>query len=229
MIRRKRTSRAKGTPAPPNPIRRGLVLLGVKAAVVTGLGLRLRQLQVEQAETFRLLAEENRINIRLIPPERGLIFDRNGQVLAENRQNYRITLVREQAGDVDAVLAKLATLIDLPPEAQEAVKRDSAKRSAFVPVTVAEHLSWDALARVAANAPACPVSRQRLGSPAITQTPTPWPMWWAMWGRCQSGISTGSKTRIPCYKSQIFRSEKQGSSSAKRLPCGAPLAPAGSR
>ncbi|MEM6466288.1 MAG: penicillin-binding transpeptidase domain-containing protein, partial [Pseudomonadota bacterium] len=156
MIRRKRTARAKGTPAPPNPIRRGLVLLGVKAAVVTGLGLRLRQLQVEQAETFRLLAEENRINIRLIPPERGLIFDRNGQVLAENRQNYRITLVREQAGDVDAVLAKLATLIDLPPEAQEAVKRDSAKRSAFVPVTVAEHLSWDALARVAANAPALP-------------------------------------------------------------------------
>ncbi|MEO1551359.1 MAG: penicillin-binding protein 2 [Pseudomonadota bacterium] len=140
----------------PNPVRRGLVLMGLQAAVITGLGLRLRHLQVDEAETFRLLAEENRINIRLIPPARGLIFDRNGQVLAENRQNYRVTLVREQAGDVDEVLAKLATLIDLPQSAQDAVKRDIAKRSAFVPVTVAEHLSWDALARVAANAPALP-------------------------------------------------------------------------
>ena len=45
-----------------------------------------------------LLAEENRINIRLIPPARGEIFDRNGVRLAENIPSYRIVMVREDAG-----------------------------------------------------------------------------------------------------------------------------------
>ena len=50
----------------------------------------MRYLQVDQADQFRLLAEENRINIRLIPPARGRIFDRNGAVVAENVPSYRI-------------------------------------------------------------------------------------------------------------------------------------------
>jgi penicillin-binding protein 2 len=51
---------------------------------------RLRDMQLNQSEQFRLLAEENRINIRLLPPTRGLIQDRNGVVLAGNAQNYRV-------------------------------------------------------------------------------------------------------------------------------------------
>ena len=44
----------------------------------------MRYLQVERADDFRLLAEENRINIRLLPPARGLIFDRGGVLVAAN-------------------------------------------------------------------------------------------------------------------------------------------------
>ncbi len=47
-------------------------------------------MQVEQADEFRLLAEENRINVRLIPPARGPIPDRKGTLIAGNEQNYRI-------------------------------------------------------------------------------------------------------------------------------------------
>ncbi|MEM8786675.1 MAG: penicillin-binding protein 2 [Pseudomonadota bacterium] len=136
--------------------RRGLLLIGAKAAVIAGLGARMRHLQVEQADAYRLLAEENRMNIRLIAPARGLILDRNGKPLAENRQNYRVVMVREQAGDVEQVLRKLARLIPLPPERQEKVLKELRQRSAFVPVTVTEHLSWEEIARVAANAPALP-------------------------------------------------------------------------
>ncbi len=136
--------------------RRGLLLLGAQLGVAGGLGARMRQLQVEEGEKYRLLAEENRVNIRLIPPERGLILDRTGAPLAVNRQNYRVVLVREQAGDAAAVLARLARLIPLPPERRERVLEEARRRAAFVPVTVAEHLSWDELARVAANAPALP-------------------------------------------------------------------------
>ncbi len=68
------------------------------AAMIAVLGARMRYLQVEQADQFKLLAEENRINIRLIPPERGLIQDRNGKLIAGNEQNYRVVITREDGG-----------------------------------------------------------------------------------------------------------------------------------
>ena len=88
--------------------RRALMLGGAMTAMFAVLGARMRYLSVDQAEEFRLLAEENRINIRLIPPERGLIQDRNGKLIAGNEQNYRVVITREDAGDVDLVLRRLA-------------------------------------------------------------------------------------------------------------------------
>ena len=93
--------------------RRALMLGGAQAAVVAALGLRMRYMQVEEAKQYRMLADENRINIRLIPPARGLIFDRNGILLAGNEQNYSVVIVREDAGDVPAVLNQLSELIPL--------------------------------------------------------------------------------------------------------------------
>ncbi len=136
--------------------RRGLLLFGAQAGFVGVLGLRLRHLQVNQADQFRLLAEENRINIRLLPPARGLIFDRNGVALAENTPNYQIIIVREQAGDTSNVLARLSQLIPLDEDDLAAALKELGRRSAFVPVTVAEHLSWEQMATVSANAPALP-------------------------------------------------------------------------
>ena len=140
----------------PGLTRRGTMLLGLQFLAVGGLGFRMRQLQVEQADAFRLLAEENRINIQLIPPARGLIYDRNGKPLAVNQQNYRITIMREQAGDPELVLENLARLIPLPVDRREKILKEIRDRSAFVHVTVAEHLTWEQIARVAANAPALP-------------------------------------------------------------------------
>ncbi len=136
--------------------RRALLLGGAQAAVVAALGLRLRHMQVEEADQYRLLAEENRINIRLIPPARGLIHDRNGVIVAGNEQNYRVVIVREDAGDVEEALARLRKLIHLTQEDVDRTLRELSRRSAFVPITVAERLSWEDLARVAANAPALP-------------------------------------------------------------------------
>ncbi len=69
--------------------RRALVMGGAMAAVTGVLTLRMHRLQVREAERYLLLAEENRINIRLIPPARGLIFDRAGVVLADNQRNEK--------------------------------------------------------------------------------------------------------------------------------------------
>ncbi len=140
----------------PRITRRGLMLLGIQAGVVGALSWRMRDLQILQNDRYRLLAEENRINIRLIPPARGIITDRNGLVMAGNRQNYRVIMVREQAGEPEAVLERLAEIIPLPPDLRERALREMMGRSAFVPVVVAEHLTWDDIVRVSANAPVLP-------------------------------------------------------------------------
>jgi penicillin-binding protein 2 len=136
--------------------RRALFLGGAQLAIVAVLGLRMRQMQVKEAETFRLLAEENRVSIRLIPPVRGLILDRNGVLVAGNEPNYRVVITREHAGDVEAVLARLARLIPLSEDDIARTLAEVRRRSAFVPITVADRLSWEDLARVSVNAPALP-------------------------------------------------------------------------
>jgi penicillin-binding protein 2 len=136
--------------------RRGLVIGGLQAGVMTALALRMRHLQLEQADQFRLLADENRINIQLLPPARGRVFDRNGQIIAENIPSYRITMVREQAGDVDAVIARLAHLVELDPGELEKARRDLRDLRGDTPVTLADRVSWEAISRVAVNAPALP-------------------------------------------------------------------------
>lgn len=136
--------------------RRALVVGAAQFGIVGGLGYRMKSLQIDQADQFRLLADENRINIRLIPPARGLIYDLNGQALAINEQNYRVVMVREDAGDVGEVLARLTQLVPIDPEDLTRAMEEMSRRSPFVPVTIADRLTWEDVARVNVNAPALP-------------------------------------------------------------------------
>lgn len=136
--------------------RRALLLGGAQLAFGGILAMRMRYMQVEQADEFRLLAEENRINIRLIPPARGELFDRHGAVIAKNEPSYRLTIVREDAGDVDAVLARLSAIVDLDPDELERAKVEMRRSPPFLPVTIADRVSWEAISRVSVNAPALP-------------------------------------------------------------------------
>ena len=136
--------------------RRGLIMGGAQLAFMGVLGLRMRYMQVEQADQFRVLAEENRISIRLIAPARGQIFDRNGAVIAENQPSYRIIMVREDAGDIDLVMRRLAALIDLSEADQERALKEMRESRGDTQVTVADRVSWDDISKVAINAPALP-------------------------------------------------------------------------
>lgn len=136
--------------------RRALVLGGAQVSVLALLAARMRYLQVDQADQYRMLAEENRVNIRLIPPTRGLIADRTGTIIAGNEQNYRVVIVREDAGDVEEVLNRLSRIIPMTPEDIERTLKEIRRRSAFVPITVADRLSWKEFSEVAVNGPALP-------------------------------------------------------------------------
>ncbi|MEC7259125.1 MAG: penicillin-binding protein 2 [Pseudomonadota bacterium] len=136
--------------------RRALVVGGLQLAFAGTLAMRMRYMQVEQADQFRLLAEENRINIRLIAPNRGELFDRNGKVLARNVPSYRIVMVREDAGDVEKVIGDLSRLVALNPDELEQAMTEMRRSAPFLPVTLADRVSWDDVSRVAVNAPALP-------------------------------------------------------------------------
>lgn len=136
--------------------RRALILGGAQAGFMGLLALRMRYMQVEEADKFRLLAEENRVNIRLIPPARGEIFDRNGIAIAVNDPSYRISLTREDAGDIDTVLSRLQTLINLDEEEMERARTELMRTQPFLPVTVADQVGWDDVTKIAVNAPALP-------------------------------------------------------------------------
>ncbi|MCG7493664.1 penicillin-binding protein 2 [Thalassobius sp. Cn5-15] len=138
--------------------RRALLLGGAQVAFGGMLALRMRYMQVDQADEFRLLAEENRVKVRLIPPARGALYDRNGAVIAKNEPSYRIIITPEDAGDVDMVIRRLSHLIDLDPEDLAKARKEIHKHrgSPFRPVTLADRVSWEAISRVAVNAPALP-------------------------------------------------------------------------
>jgi len=136
--------------------RRGLLIGGLQVGFAGVLAWRMQNLQVDQADQYRLLADENRINVRLIPPARGEIYDRNGVILAKNEPSYRITILPEDAGDIDMVLRKLGYLVYLSPDDIKRIKAEAKHSAPFLPVTVLNRVSWDDISRVAVNSPALP-------------------------------------------------------------------------
>ncbi|MRX49595.1 penicillin-binding protein 2 [Paracoccus sp. S-4012] len=136
--------------------RRGLMLGGIQLSVAAALGLRMRTMQLDRAEEYRLLSDGNSIKIRLLPPARGLILDRAGVVIAGNEANYRVTITREEAGDVEQVIDRLSNLVPISATEKQALLDEIARRTPSTPVAVRDRLSWEEFAAIAVNAPSLP-------------------------------------------------------------------------
>ncbi|MFQ5625663.1 MAG: penicillin-binding transpeptidase domain-containing protein, partial [Methyloligellaceae bacterium] len=120
------------------------------------LGWRLRQLQVLEAPKYTLLAEENRINIQLLAPRRGLIFDRFGKPAATNTDSMRVFIVPELSEDIDESLRRLGAIIDIPDRIRARVLHLARRQSPYVPIVVDDHLSWQQFSQVNVLAPSLP-------------------------------------------------------------------------
>ena len=136
--------------------RRAAILAGAHATLLAALAGRMYELQVVEADRYAVLADENRISLRLLTPLRGRILDRFGVALADSRQNYQLVIVAEQAGDVAATLDALGGLIEVGETDRRRVLRDVRRKHSFVPIVVRANLSWDEMARVEVAVPELP-------------------------------------------------------------------------
>lgn len=133
---------------------RARVLFGGAALVLLTMLLMFRMyyLQVVQFEHHSTLAENNRIHVQSLPPTRGMIYDRNGVVIADNRASFSLTLTRERAGDWEQVLDSIVEILELDNDSRELFeKRIRQGRRPFEPVPVMFELSEEQIARIAIN------------------------------------------------------------------------------
>jgi penicillin-binding protein 2 len=134
-------------------IRKRAVVGAVVVLLLTSvLVARMYYLQVVQFEHHTTLAENNRIHVQPIPPSRGLIYDRNGVIVADNRPSFSLTLTRERAGDWLQVLDGIVDVLELGPDERALFERRVRQgRRPFEPVPVLFELTEEQIARVAIN------------------------------------------------------------------------------
>jgi len=159
----------------------GFLLLGIVIA-------RLIQLQVFDYEVFAAQSQGNRVRIQAVPPIRGLVFDREGRVLAENLPAYQLELIPEQVDDIDYTLARLAVLGLIEADDIPALKELSESGPGFKPVALNLRLSVASTF----NRDWC----------AITRMARPWHTPSATSARCQRTISI-AWTHLPMQAPRI--------------------------
>jgi penicillin-binding protein 2 len=133
--------------------RRAFVLGAAQFAVFGVLAGRMYQLQVLEADSYSILAEENRINFRLKAPLRGQVMDRFGTPLATNRQDFRIVLVAEQAEDPEATLQALGRIVEIPEHEHKRILKEIKRHKSFVPVPISNNLTWEQFAAINLRGP----------------------------------------------------------------------------
>lgn len=136
--------------------RRALMLGGLKAALFAALGARMYYLQVVEGDQYRMLADENRINLALLAPPRGRILDRRGVPVATNRQNFRVLIVPEQTRSVEETLDRLHRIVPVSAQTRARVLRDVRRKRRFVPISVTDNLTWEEFARINVRSPDLP-------------------------------------------------------------------------
>ncbi len=130
----------------------GVAQLGIFGAI----GTRLYKLQVQEHGRYAMLAQQNSISERLVAPERGLITDRFGVILAGNQQHWRALFMQAEVPDPAAVLDNFAQLVPLSPDERARIETDLGNRPRYIPVLLKDFLEWPEMAAIEVNTPNLP-------------------------------------------------------------------------
>ncbi len=124
-----------------------LVVLGMTGVIVS----RYTQLQVFDYDIYKTQSDRNRIQLLPIAPKRGLIFDRNGELLAENIPSYTLMVIRERVKSLDDTLKAISEIIELDESDIEQFKRRLKRRRPYQEVPLKFRLTEDEIAKIAVN------------------------------------------------------------------------------
>ncbi len=136
--------------------RRSFVLGGLQAGVATLLAGRMAYISIAENDRYKLLSEENRVQMVLVPPRRGWIVDRSGRPIAINRSDYRVDLIPDQLKEPERIIPRLAQLLELPLEEVERIQKELDQAAGYQPVAVAENLPFEKYAAVTLRLPEMP-------------------------------------------------------------------------
>lgn len=127
--------------------RRAFFVLGFAGLLVLVLSTRMTLLQVAEHKHYSTQSNDNRMQVRALPPARGRILDRNGVVLAENQTTLSLTLIPERIADLEATLQKLSEILNLTEEELERFHKQRKRQRGFLPITLRYHLGDEEVAR----------------------------------------------------------------------------------
>lgn len=126
----------------------GVLIVGLLAVVF----LRYYRLQIIEHQDYVTRSDRNRVQVQAIPPTRGLIYDRRGRLLADNRPSYTLSIVREQTDDLEQTLARVQTLVAVDDEDLSTFReRLKQRRRPYEAIPLRYRLSEDEIARLAVN------------------------------------------------------------------------------
>jgi penicillin-binding protein 2 len=120
-------------------------------AIISALIIRLWFIQIVNGSLYRMQSENNRIHLQKISPFRGMIFDRNGELLVDNRPSYDLYAIPEDIQDRNQLLSCLKLLLDINPE-QIGDKLDrTSNRYSFNPILIKKDITRNELAAIETN------------------------------------------------------------------------------
>lgn len=122
--------------------------------VAAMLGILLVQyysLQISEYETYSTASERNRVQLRPLPPKRGLIYDRNGVLLADNRPSYTLSIIVERVDDLDATLENLQALVPIDESDIDKFRSRASQRRPYEHVPLRFRLDDEEQAKIAVN------------------------------------------------------------------------------
>jgi penicillin-binding protein 2 len=132
--------------------RRVTVMLVFVFLLMAGLVARMYQLQVVEHDIYTTLSDKNRVQVQSVPPPRGLVYDRNDVLLAENRPVFSVTVVPERVGGMDATLEQLVKILDVSEEDMKRFQRRLREpRRPFQEIPLRYDLTEDEIARLAVH------------------------------------------------------------------------------
>ncbi len=132
--------------------RRTTVMLGVVLFMLGILVARMYQLQIVEHDIYTTLSDKNRVQVQSVAPPRGLVYDRNEELLAENRPVFGVTLVPERVDGMENTLGKLSSILSISEEDMERFQRRLREpRRPFQPLPLRYDLNEQEIASLAVH------------------------------------------------------------------------------